>query len=159
MGNVANLQRLNLHFKNRKLSIILWGLMTIILLLLIYSILCQGQSKITITEKDIEYILLDGFDVQIGNKLLSGEINKRLDGESAKKTIVDYINNLDNLNYYRQGDPIIGTPSFQIRIFLHDEGTITLEEGGIIVQRKNNSEQWYCSADSFQALFYELYME
>lgn len=145
--------------KNRKLLITVCVFIAAILLIVICWIICLGKPKITITEKDIEYIMLDGLDVRIGEELLSEEINETIDDEAAKKKIVDYINNLDNLNYYREGDPIIGTPSFQIKIVLHNEGRITIEEGGIIVVRTDNSEKWYCSDDSFQTLFYELYME
>ena len=145
-------------YKNRKLPIILVVLVFVILLLIAYMIVFQSKSRITINEDEIEYIMLYGFDVQIGNELLSGEIDKRLDSESAKRKIVNYMNNLDKLENYRQGDPIIGTPSFQIKIFLYGDGIITIEEGGIIVVR-NNSEKWYDANDSFHELFYEMYME
>ncbi|MBP3677261.1 MAG: hypothetical protein J6I97_02830 [Agathobacter sp.] len=65
----------------------------------------------------------------------------------------------DELENYRQRDPIIGTPSFQIKFFLYDGGMITIEEGGIIVVRNNNDDEWYDANDSFHELFYELYME
>lgn len=146
-------------YKNRKLLIILGVLVFSILLLLAYMIVFQSKSRITISEDEIEYIMLDGFEVQIGNELLNGEIHKRLDSESAKRKIVNYMNNLDKLENYRQGDPIIGTPSFQIKIFLYDGGMVTIEEGGIIVVRNNNSEKWYDANDSFHELFYEMYME
>ena len=127
-------------YKNRKLPIILVVLVFVILLLIAYMIVFQSKSRITINEDEIEYIMLYGFDVQIGNELLSGEIDKRLDSESAKRKIVNYMNNLDKLENYRQGDPIIGTPSFQIKIFLYDGGMVTIEDGGIIVVRNNNCE-------------------
>lgn len=145
--------------KNRKLLIILGILVLSILLLIVYVIVFQSKSRITISEDEIEYIVLNGFEVRIENELLSGEIDKRLDSESAKRRIVNRINNLDELENYRQGDPIIGTPSFQIKIFLYDGGIITIEEGGIIVVRNNNSEKWYDANDSFHELFYEMYME
>lgn len=146
-------------YKNRKLPIILVVLVFVILLLIAYMIVFQSKSRITINEDEIEYIMLYGFDVQIGNELLSGEIDKRLDSESAKRKIVNYMNNLDKLENYRQGDPIIGTPSFQIKIFLYDGGMVTIEDGGIIVVRNNNSEKWYDANDSFHELFYKMYME
>ena len=146
-------------YKNRKLLIILGVLVFSILLLLAYMIVFQSKSRITISEDEIEYIMLDGFEVQIGNELLNGEIHKRLDSESAKRKIVNYMNNLDKLENYRQGDPIIGTPSFQIKIFLYDGGMVTIEDGGIIVVRNNNSEKWYDANDSFHELFYKMYME
>ena len=146
-------------YKNRKLPIILVVLVFVILLLIAYMIVFQSKSRITINEDEIEYIMLYGFDVQIGNELLSGEIDKRLDSESAKRKIVNYMNNLDKLENYRQGDPIIGTPSFQIKIFLYGDGIITIEEGGIIVVRNNSGEEWYDANDSFYELFYEMYME
>ena len=120
-------------YKNRKLPIILVVLVFVILLLIAYMIVFQSKSRITINEDKIEYIMLYGFDVQIGNELLSGEIDKR--------------------------DPIIGTPSFQIKIFLYDGGMVTIEDGGIIVVRNNNSEKWYDANDSFHELFYKMYME
>lgn len=144
--------------KNRRPLIILGILVLSIMLLMIYMFVFQSKSEITIREDEIEYIMLEGFEVQIGNELLNGEIDKRLDSESAKRKIVNYINNLDELENYRQGDPIIGTPSFQIKIFLYDGGRITIEEGGIIVVR-NNGEEWYVANDSFHELFYEMYME
>ena len=146
-------------YKNRKLPIILVVLVFVILLLIAYMIVFQSKSRITINEDEIEYIMLYGFDVQIGNELLSGEIDKRLDSESAKRKIVNYMNNLDKLENYRQGDPIIGTPSFQIKIFLYGDGIITIEEGGIIVVRNNSGEEWYDANDSFYELFYEMYIE
>lgn len=146
-------------YKNRKLPIILVVLVFVILLLIAYMIVFQSKSRITINEDEIEYIMLYGFDVQIGNELLSGEIDKRLDSGSAKRKIVNYMNNLDKLENYRQGDPIIGTPSFQIKIFLYDGGMVTIEDGGIIVVRNNNSEKWYDANDSFHELFYKMYME
>ena len=146
-------------YKNRKLLIILGVLVFSILLLLAYMIVFQSKSRITINEDEVEYIMLYGFDVQIGNELLSGEIDKRLDSGSAKRKIVNYMNNLDKLENYRQGDPIIGTPSFQIKIFLYDGGMVTIEDGGIIVVRNNNSEKWYDANDSFHELFYKMYME
>ena len=146
-------------YRNRKLPIILVVLVFVILLLIAYMIVFQSKSRITINEDEIEYIMLYGFDVQIGNELLSGEIDKRLDSGSAKRKIVNYMNNLDKLENYRQGDPIIGTPSFQIKIFLYDGGMVTIEDGGIIVVRNNNSEKWYDANDSFHELFYKMYME
>ena len=146
-------------YKNRKLPIILVVLVFVILLLIAYMIVFQSKSRITINEDEVEYIMLYGFDVQIGSELLSGEIDKRLDSESAKRKIVNYMNNLDKLENYRQGDPIIGTPSFQIKIFLYDGGMVTIEDGGIIVVRNNNSEKWYDANDSFHELFYKMYME
>ena len=146
-------------YKNRKLPIILVVLVFVILLLRAYMIVFQSKSRITINEDEVEYIMLYGFDVQIGNELLSGEIDKRLDSGSAKRKIVNYMNNLDKLENYRQGDPIIGTPSFQIKIFLYDGGMVTIEDGGIIVVRNNNSEKWYDANDSFHELFYKRYME
>ena len=145
--------------KNRRPLIILGILVLSIMLLMIYMFVFQSKSEITIHEDEIEYIMLEGFEVQIGNELLSGEIDKRLDSESAKRKIVNYMNNLDELENYRQRDPIIGTPSFQIKFFLYDGGMITIEEGGIIVVRNNNDDEWYDANDSFHELFYELYME
>jgi hypothetical protein len=147
-----------LEIERSRLFIIIGVLITAILLLIIYYIAIWNQCRISIKDKEIDYIMLEGFDVQIGDELLSGEINERIDDELAKRKILNYINNLDNLNYYRQGDPIIGTPSFQIQIFQRDGSSITIEEGGIIVVRNNNKEKWYYANDSFQTLFYDIYM-
>lgn len=149
----------NRHLKNKKLPIVLLCLIIAILLLMILWFVSQGKSRIIISEEEINYILLDGYDVQIENIQLNGEIDKRLEDETAKKKIVEYINSLGVMKHYRQGDPILGTPTYKIEIFLHDEGTITMDEGGIIIVRNENGEQWYDSNESFQELFYELYME
>ena len=146
-------------WKNKKLWIIVCGVVGIISLLVICWMLSQGNEKIQISENEIEYIVLEGTDVQIGDELLSGTIDKRLDGESAKRILVDYMNDLDGLGKYRQGDPIIGTPSFQIKVFLQDGGTIHIEEDGIIVVRDGDDEKWYRAEDSFHTLFMELYEE
>lgn len=146
-------------WKNRKPLIILGILVLSILLLIVYVIVFQSKNRITISEDEIEYIMLEGFEVQIGNELLSGEIDKRLDSSSSKRKILNYINNLNELEYYHQGDPIIGTPSFQIKIYLYDGSRITIEEGGIIVVRNNSGEEWYDANDSFYELFYEMYIE
>ncbi len=152
-------KNLKLPFENRKLFIVIGVLITAIILPVICFATIWKPCRISIDENEIDYIILQGVDVQIEDKLLSGTIDKTIENVSSKKIILNYINNLDNLKYYREGDPIIGTPSFQIKIFLHDGSKITIEEGGIIVVRSDASEKWYEANDSFQMLFYELYIE
>ena len=159
MENMTNSQCSNQNSKDKKLIIVALSLLIVILAFMFLWFTSRGKSRIVISEEEIDYILLDGYDVQIGNIRLDGDIDKRLEDETAKKKIVEYMNSLGVMKHYRQGDPILGTPTYKIEIFLHDEGTITMDEGGIIIVSKNDGEQWYDSNESFQELFYELYME
>ena len=148
-----------MQLKNRKLPIVFIVLIIATIAFLIYWSISRGKSKIVISEEAIEYIMLEGYEVQIGNTKLNGEINKRVDDDATKKKLVEYINSLGVIKHYRQGDPILGTPSYQIKVFLEDESTITFEEGGIIVVENHDGEQWYDSKESFQEMFYEMYMK
>ena len=145
--------------KNRKLYIKTGCIIIAFLLFIIHLPVIQDKCQITVKAEDIEYIDIYGFGAQFEDNILQGEVEKRLESESAKSKFANYINHLGRLKVYHQGDPIQGTPDYFINVYLYDGSEIHFEQGGMLIVRNNDSEKWYNSDADVGELFYDLCME
>lgn len=159
MQNVVESGNSLVKSKNSKLYITTGSIIIAFLLFIIHLPVIQDECQVTVKSEDIEYIRIYGFGAEVGDKILQGEVEKRLESESAKVTFANYINHLGRLKVYHQGDPIQGTPDYFINVYLYDGSEIHLEQGGMLIVRNNNSEKWYNSDADVGELFYDLCME
>ncbi len=70
---------------------------------------------------------------------------KEIHATEAKEAIAAAFNNCKRLKRYHQGEPIIGTPDYQIVIYFYDGRKITLEQGGHISVLKDGKKTEYSS--------------